>query len=66
MRPRTVSRLLLSGRVRSHGHVDCSYAVAERMKLFAFLAFAVVMTGFIYPMEGSWTGAQPYSDSTLW
>ena len=32
-----------------------SGAVAERMKLFAFLAFAVVMTGFIYPMEGSWT-----------
>jgi Amt family ammonium transporter len=25
------------------------------MKLWAFLAFAVVMTGFIYPMEGSWT-----------
>ena len=32
-----------------------SGAVAERMKLFAFLIFAVVMTGFIYPMEGSWT-----------
>lgn len=32
-----------------------SGAVAERMKLFAFLAFTVVMTGFIYPMEGSWT-----------
>jgi Amt family ammonium transporter len=25
------------------------------MKLWAFLAFAVVMTGFIYPMEGAWT-----------
>jgi Amt family ammonium transporter len=25
------------------------------MKLWAFLVFAVVMTGFIYPMEGSWT-----------
>jgi len=37
-----------------------SGAVAERMKLFAFLAFAVVMTGFIYPMEGSWTwGGNP-------
>lgn len=41
-----------------------SGAVAERMKLWAFLAFAVVMTGFIYPMEGSWTwnnsdGANP-------
>lgn len=32
-----------------------SGAVAERMKLWVFLAFAVVMTGFIYPMEGSWT-----------
>ena len=32
-----------------------SGAVAERMRLWAFLAFAVVMTGFIYPMEGSWT-----------
>ena len=32
-----------------------SGAVAERMKLWAFLAFAVVMTGFIYPMEGAWT-----------
>ena len=32
-----------------------SGAVAERMKLWAFLAFAVVMTGFIYPMEGGWT-----------
>jgi len=32
-----------------------SGAVAERMKLWSFLIFAVVMTGFIYPMEGSWT-----------
>ncbi len=32
-----------------------SGAVAERMKLWAFLAFAVVMTGFIYPIEGAWT-----------
>lgn len=48
-----------------------SGAVAERMKLWAFLAFAVVMTGFIYPIEGSWTwggaevpfiGALNYSD----
>ena len=37
-----------------------SGAVAERMKLWAFLAFAIVMTGFIYPMEGSWTwGGNP-------
>ncbi|MFT5659115.1 MAG: Amt family ammonium transporter [Gammaproteobacteria bacterium] len=32
-----------------------SGAVAERMKLWAFIVFAVVMTGFIYPMEGYWT-----------
>ncbi len=31
-----------------------SGAVAERMKLWAFLAFAVVMTGFIYPVQGYW------------
>ena len=32
-----------------------SGAVAERMKLWAFVLFAVVMTSFIYPMEGYWT-----------
>ncbi|HSP01805.1 MAG TPA: ammonium transporter, partial [Thioalkalivibrio sp.] len=32
-----------------------SGAVAERMKLWAFLAFAVFMTGFIYPIQGFWT-----------
>jgi len=32
-----------------------SGAVVERMKLWAFLAFAVVLTGFIYPLEGYWT-----------
>jgi Amt family ammonium transporter len=32
-----------------------SGAVAERMKLWAFLVFAVVMTGLIYPLEGRWT-----------
>lgn len=37
-----------------------SGAVAERMKLWAFLLFAVVMTGVIYPLEGSWTwGGMP-------
>src|SRR6056297_1751102 len=37
-----------------------SGAVAERMKLWAFLAFAVVMTGVIYPLQGSWTwGGMP-------
>ncbi|MCW8923356.1 MAG: ammonium transporter, partial [Gammaproteobacteria bacterium] len=32
-----------------------SGAVAERMKLWSFILFAVVMTGVIYPMEGAWT-----------
>ena len=32
-----------------------SGAVAERMKLWAFLLFAVVMTSVIYPLEGAWT-----------
>jgi len=32
-----------------------SGAVAERMKLWSFALFAIVMTGFIYPMEGAWT-----------
>ena len=32
-----------------------SGAVAERMKLWAFMVFAVAMTGFIYPIEGGWT-----------
>ena len=31
-----------------------SGAVAERMKLWAFLVFAVVLTGFIYPVQGFW------------
>jgi Amt family ammonium transporter len=44
-----------------------SGAVAERMKLWSFLAFAVVMTGFIYPMEGAWTwnGASVFGMYTL-
>ena len=32
-----------------------SGAVAERMKLFTFFAFAVIFTTVIYPLEGSWT-----------
>ncbi|MDJ0758254.1 MAG: ammonium transporter [Woeseiaceae bacterium] len=31
-----------------------SGAVAERMKLWSFFAFAVVLTGFIYPIQGFW------------
>jgi len=40
-----------------------SGAVAERMKLWAFLAFAVVMTGFIYPVSGYWTWGGGWLDS---
>jgi Amt family ammonium transporter len=36
-----------------------SGSVAERMKLWAFAVFAIVMPGFIYPMEGSWTWGGP-------
>ncbi len=32
-----------------------SGAVAERMKLWSFLAFSVVLTALIYPVEGYWT-----------
>lgn len=32
-----------------------SGAVAERMKLWAFLVFTLVLTGLIYPIEGYWT-----------
>ena len=32
-----------------------SGAVAERMKLWPFLLFAVFMTALIYPVEGGWT-----------
>ena len=32
-----------------------SGAVAERMKLWAFLAFSIVMTGIIYPVQGAWS-----------
>ncbi|XOZ32215.1 ammonium transporter [Halomonadaceae bacterium KBTZ08] len=32
-----------------------SGAVAERMRLWAFFTFTVVLTGFIYPLEGAWT-----------
>ena len=37
-----------------------SGAVAERMKLWAFLFFSVVMTGIIYPVEGYWTWGQGF------
>ena len=40
-----------------------SGAVAERMKLWAFLAFAVVFTGFIYPLEGFWKWGGGFLDA---
>ena len=40
-----------------------SGAVAERMKLWAFLLFSVVFTGFIYPIQGYWKWGGGYLDS---
>ena len=40
-----------------------SGAVAERMKLWAFLLFAVVMTGFIYPLQGYWKWGGGFLDA---
>ena len=40
-----------------------SGAVAERMKLWAFLGFAVVMTGFIYPVQGFWKWGGGFLDA---
>jgi len=40
-----------------------SGAVAERMKLWTFLAFAVIMTGFIYPVEGYWKWGGGFLDA---
>ena len=31
-----------------------SGAVAERMKLWSFMLFAIILTGFIYPVQGFW------------
>lgn len=40
-----------------------SGAVAERMKLWAFLAFAVVFTSFIYPLQGFWKWGGGFLDA---
>ena len=37
-----------------------SGAVAERVKLISFLIFNAVLTGFIYPIQGSWSWGQGY------
>ena len=40
-----------------------SGAVAERMKLWSFLIFAVVLTGFIYPVQGYWKWGGGFLDA---
>jgi Amt family ammonium transporter len=40
-----------------------SGAVAERMKLWSFLLFAVVLTGFIYPIQGMWKWGGGFLDA---
>jgi len=40
-----------------------SGAVAERMKLWAFLIFAIVMCGFIYPVQGFWKWGGGFLDA---
>ena len=51
-----------------------SGAIAERIKLWAFFAFTLVLTAFIYPIVGSWTwgggwlaqeGFQDFAGSTI-
>ena len=39
-----------------------SGAVAERMKLWSFLLFAVVLTGVIYPVQGYWSWGGGFLD----
>jgi len=40
-----------------------SGAVAERMKLWSFLLFAIILTGFIYPMQGMWKWGGGFLDA---
>jgi len=40
-----------------------SGAVAERMKLWAFVIFCVVLTGLIYPVEGYWKWGGGFLDA---
>lgn len=42
-----------------------SGTVAERVKLFPFFAFVVVLTGFIYPIQGSWEWGGGWLNGTL-
>ena len=40
-----------------------SGAVAERMKLWSFFLFAIIMTGFIYPVQGFWKWGGGFLDA---
>ena len=40
-----------------------SGAIAERMKLWSFFVFAVVLTGFIYPVQGFWKWGGGFLDA---
>ncbi len=40
-----------------------SGAVAERMKLWSFFLFAIILTGFIYPIQGSWKWGGGFLDA---
>jgi Amt family ammonium transporter len=40
-----------------------SGAVAERMKLWSFFLFAVILTGFIYPIQGYWKWGAGWLDA---
>lgn len=40
-----------------------SGTVAERVKLFPFLIFTVILTGFIYPIQGAWEWGAGWLDA---
>lgn len=40
-----------------------SGTVAERVKLFPFLIFTVILTGFIYPIQGAWEWGTGWLDT---
>jgi len=40
-----------------------SGAVAERMKLWAFFVFAIIFTGFVYPLQGMWKWGGGFLDA---
>lgn len=39
-----------------------SGAVAERMKLISFLIFCILLTSFIYPIQGNWSWGEGFLD----